>query len=222
MFLKRLREQSHGDRGRAVAKMERDCQDDIAVFASHSGVSETITGLELMRSGPNNRRPRGRGNPGRGNNNRQQRNNNVDSNGPDVKVRGTPQQVVDKYQTLAREATTAGDPVRAENYYQHAEHYYRVLSANAAANQEKQQRDNRNDRSNGATESNAANGAEENGNYGNGAAAVEQLAPNTNGEAEAEKVDATGDPAEADEATVERIEVVQEPVAEEPEETAPA
>jgi hypothetical protein len=164
MFLKRLREQSHSDRGTAVAKMERDCQDDVAVFASHSGVSETITGLELMRSGPNNRRPRGRGNPGRGNNNRQQRNNNVDSNGPDVKVRGTPQQVVDKYQTLA----------------------------------------------------------EENCNDGKCAAAVEQLAPNTNGEAEAEKVDATGDPAEADEATVERIEVVQEPVAEEPEETAPA
>jgi hypothetical protein len=222
MFLKRLREQNHGDRGTAVAKMERDCQDDIAVFASHSGVSETITGLELMRSGPNNRRPRGRGNPGRGNNNRPQRSNNVDSNGPDVKVRGTAQQVVDKYQTLAREATTAGDPVRAENYYQHAEHYYRVLSANAAANQEKQQRDNRNDRNSSADPQNGANGAAENGNNGNGAAAVETTAPESNGEAVTETADAASESAEATEATVERIEVVQEPVAEEPEEIVPA
>jgi len=217
MFLKRLREQSHGDRGRAVAKMERDCQDDIAVFASHSGVSETITGLELMRSGPNNRRPRGRGNPGRGNNNRPQRSNNVDSNGPDVKVRGTAQQVVDKYQTLAREASTAGDPVRAENYYQHAEHYYRVLSANAAA-QEKQQRDNRNnDRNNGADQQNGANGAQGNGPNGNAATAEEASVTETNGEAKT--TEATS---EVNEATVERIEIVQEPVAEEPEETAPA
>jgi hypothetical protein len=221
MFLKRLREQNHSDRGRAVVKMERDCQDDIAVFASHSGVSETITGLELMRSGPNNRRPRGRGNPGRGNNNRPQRNNNVDSNGPDVKVRGTAQQVVDKYQTLAREAFTAGDPVRAENYYQHAEHYYRVLSANAAT-QEKQQRDNRNDRNNDADQPNGANGAAQNGNNGNGATAVETSAPETNGDAETVTTDAASETAEENEATVERIEVVQEPVAEEPEETAPA
>ena len=59
-----------------------------------------------MRSGPNNRRSRGRGNSGRGN--RPQRNNNFDSSGPDTKVRGTAQQVVDKYQALAREAATAG------------------------------------------------------------------------------------------------------------------
>jgi hypothetical protein len=59
-----------------------------------------------------------------------QRSQNFDSSGPDIKVRGTAQQVVDKYQTLAREAATAGDPVAAENYYQHAEHYYRVMHAN--------------------------------------------------------------------------------------------
>jgi hypothetical protein len=49
-----------------------------------------------------------------------------ESNGPDIKVRGSAQQVVEKYLTLAREAATAGDPVMAENYYQHAEHYYRI------------------------------------------------------------------------------------------------
>ncbi|NKB19187.1 MAG: DUF4167 domain-containing protein [Alphaproteobacteria bacterium] len=184
-----------------------------------------------MRSGPNNRRPRGRGNSGRGNN-RPQRNNNVDSNGPDVKVRGSAQQVVDKYQALAREATTAGDPVRAENYYQHAEHYYRVLSANAA-NQEKQQRDNRNDRNNGAAQQNAANGAEANGsngnngnngkgNNGNDAAVVETAVVVPNGDAETKTADSAREPAAADEAIVERIEVVQEPVAEEPEEATPS
>ena len=220
MFLKRLREQSHSDRGRAVAKIKRDCQDDLAVLVSHLGVSETITGLELMRSGPNNRRPRGRGNPGRGNNNRPQRNNNVDSNGPDVKVRGTAQQVVDKYQTLAQEASTAGDPVRAENYYQHAEHYHRVLSANAAI-QEKQQRDNRNDHNNDADQPNGVNGAAQNGNNSNGATAVETSDPEINGEAETATTDAASEIAEANEATVEHIEVVQESVAEEPEETAP-
>ena len=220
MFLKRLREQSHSDRGRAVAKIKRDCQDDLAVLVSHLGVSETITGLELMRSGPNNRRPRGRGNPGRGNNNRPQRSNNVDSNGPDVKVRGTAQQVVDKYQTLAQEASTAGDPVRAENYYQHAEHYHRVLSANAAI-QEKQQRDNRNNHNNDADQPNGVNGAAQNGNNSNGATAVETSDPEINGEAETATTDAASEIAEANEATVEHIEVVQESVAEEPEETAP-
>ena len=220
MFLKRLREQSHSDRGRAVAKIKRDCQDDLAVLVSHLGASETITGLELMRSGPNNRRPRGRGNPGRGNNNRPQRSNNVDSNGPDVKVRGTAQQVVDKYQTLAQEASTAGDPVRAENYYQHAEHYHRVLSANAAI-QEKQQRDNRNDHNNDADQPNGVNGAAQNGNNSNGATAVETSDPEINGEAETATTDAASEIAEANEATVEHIEVVQESVAEEPEETAP-
>ena len=51
-----------------------------------------------MRSGPNNRRSRGRGNSGRGN--RPQRNNNFDSSGPDTKVRGTAQQQKDNVQTL--------------------------------------------------------------------------------------------------------------------------
>ena len=85
-----------------------------------------------MRSGPNTRRPMRRGGGGGGGGRRggSPRSQNFDSSGPDIKVRGTAQQVVDKYQTLAREAATAGDPVAAENYYQHAEHYYRVLHAN--------------------------------------------------------------------------------------------
>jgi hypothetical protein len=71
-----------------------------------------------------------RGSSGGGRRNGSPRSQNFDSNGPDIKVRGNAQQVVDKYQTLAREAATAGDPVMAENYYQHAEHYYRLMTAN--------------------------------------------------------------------------------------------
>lgn len=69
---------------------------------------------------------RGRGNGPRRNNGGPSRSQHFESNGPDVKVRGNAQQVVEKYLALAREATTAGDPVMAENYYQHAEHYYRI------------------------------------------------------------------------------------------------
>ena len=49
---------------------------------------------------------------------------------PDIKMRGNAQQCVDKYLTLARDAATSGDPVSAENYYQYADHYYRVALAN--------------------------------------------------------------------------------------------
>jgi hypothetical protein len=52
-----------------------------------------------------------------------------ESNGPDVKIRGTAQHVADKYAQLARDATASGDPVAAENYLQHAEHYYRLIAA---------------------------------------------------------------------------------------------
>lgn len=58
------------------------------------------------------------------------RNQNFESNGPDVKVRGSAQQVVERYLALARDASSAGDRIAAESYYQHAEHYYRVLTAN--------------------------------------------------------------------------------------------
>ncbi|MCX8500454.1 MAG: DUF4167 domain-containing protein, partial [Alphaproteobacteria bacterium] len=58
-----------------------------------------------------------------------------DSNGPDIRVRGTAFQVLEKYLALARDATTSGDRIAAENFYQHAEHYYRIINANGEANQ---------------------------------------------------------------------------------------
>ncbi|MCC5967848.1 MAG: DUF4167 domain-containing protein [Natronohydrobacter sp.] len=51
-----------------------------------------------------------------------------DSSGPEGKVRGTPQQIIEKYQVLARDAQLSNDRVAAENFQQHAEHYTRMLA----------------------------------------------------------------------------------------------
>lgn len=55
-----------------------------------------------------------------------QRNQSFDSNGPNFKIRGSAYQIFERYVALAREAAISGDPVAAENYHQHAEHYFRV------------------------------------------------------------------------------------------------
>ena len=52
-----------------------------------------------------------------------------ESNGPDIKIRGTARHIAEKYLQLARDAHTAGNPVSAENYLQHAEHYFRLIAA---------------------------------------------------------------------------------------------
>ncbi|HET9717099.1 MAG TPA: DUF4167 domain-containing protein [Pseudolabrys sp.] len=52
-----------------------------------------------------------------------------ESNGPDVKIRGTASHIAEKYIQLARDAQGSGDPIAAENYYQHAEHYFRLIAA---------------------------------------------------------------------------------------------
>jgi len=78
---------------------------------------------------------RGRNNNGGGNNNNNNRKGpnpltrNYESNGPDVKIRGSAQQIAEKYATLARDAQSSGDRVMAENYLQHAEHYNRIIAA---------------------------------------------------------------------------------------------
>jgi len=56
-------------------------------------------------------------------------NRTYDSNGPEIKIRGSAAHVYEKYLQLARDANTQGDRVMAENYLQHAEHYFRILSA---------------------------------------------------------------------------------------------
>jgi hypothetical protein len=64
------------------------------------------------------------------------RNHVFDSNGPDVRVRGTAQQLFEKYLQLGRDATSSGDRVMAESYFQHAEHYFRILNAMTQAAQQ--------------------------------------------------------------------------------------
>ncbi len=67
------------------------------------------------------------------------RNHVFDSNGPDIRVRGTAQQLFEKYLQLGRDATSGGDRVMAEGYLQYAEHYFRVLNLmNQAAAQQGQ------------------------------------------------------------------------------------
>lgn len=108
-----------------------------------------------MRPGQQKQRGRGRngggGNPNSNNNNNQQRKGQnpltrtYDSSGPDVKIRGTAQHIAEKYMALARDATSSGDRVMAENYLQHAEHYNRIIAAAQAMFQERFQRDDRAD-----------------------------------------------------------------------------
>jgi hypothetical protein len=84
-----------------------------------------------MRTGQTSR-PHGRNYGNNLNRNRQQipqRGQTLESNGPNIKIRGTPHQIFDRYIALAREASTSGDRVAAENLYQHAEHYFRVMNA---------------------------------------------------------------------------------------------
>jgi hypothetical protein len=105
-----------------------------------------------MRPGQQKQRGRGRNNNGGGNqnNNQQRKGQNpltrtYDSSGPDVKIRGTAQHIAEKYMALARDATSSGDRVMAENYLQHAEHYNRIIAAAQAMFQERFQRDDRMD-----------------------------------------------------------------------------
>ena len=83
-----------------------------------------------MRQAPNNRRSRGRGRKpqqsGGG------RFNTFDSNGPGGRLRGNANQLYEKYLTLARDATGSGDRIVAENFFQHADHYFRVMNANGS------------------------------------------------------------------------------------------
>lgn len=86
--------------------------------------------------GPGNKRSRNRNGGGGGghqnNGNRPRLPNRIqtfDSSGPNIKIRGNAYQVFERYIALAREAASAGDRIAAENYYQHAEHYFRIMNA---------------------------------------------------------------------------------------------
>src|SRR6187401_2495840 len=88
------------------------------------GQAERLTNRHIMRNGQ--KRMRGRGNHRKSQN---PLTRVYESNGPDVKIRGTASHIAEKYIQLARDAQGSGDPVAAENYYQHAEHYFRIIAA---------------------------------------------------------------------------------------------
>ena len=100
--------------------------------------------MNMKRMRGRNHRPGGGGGGGTGGGVRHHagggvplnRNHVFDSNGPDVRVRGTAQQLFEKYLQLGRDATSGGDRVTAEAFFQHAEHYFRILNMmNQAAQQ---------------------------------------------------------------------------------------
>ncbi len=90
------------------------------------------------------------------------RNHVFDSSGPDLRVRGTAQQLFEKYLQLGRDATGAGDRVMAESYFQYAEHYFRILNA---INQASQQQAGQN-----PAQVNGAQNGSQNGQYQGGPA----------------------------------------------------
>lgn len=88
----------------------------------------------------NNKRSRGRGRKPQGGN----PNRSLDSNGPDVKIRGTASHIYEKYIALSRDASLSGDHVASENYQQHAEHYFRLIAAAQAQSRTQNQNQTQN------------------------------------------------------------------------------
>jgi Domain of unknown function (DUF4167) len=91
-----------------------------------------------MRSGLD-QRPRGRFNanrPFRQQPRIPQNNQTFDCSGPNIKIRGSARQIFERYLALAREATASDDRIAAENFYQHAEHYFRINNARREGDQQ--------------------------------------------------------------------------------------
>jgi hypothetical protein len=121
-------------RGLMLARL--DCRDAattrcLSLQSRSTGATEVENkqNWRVMRQGPNSRRARGRSSSASRRTNLPNRNQTFDSNGPEVRIRGNAYQVHEKYLTLARDASAAGDRVMSENYLQHAEHYYRIINA---------------------------------------------------------------------------------------------
>jgi len=125
---------------------------------------------------------RGRNNNSNNNNNNNGNNGNnrrgpnpltrsYESNGPDVKIRGSAQQIAEKYTTLARDAQTSGDRVMAENYLQHAEHYNRIIAAAQAQVAVQQARDTRDETDEDGEDEQHGDGQHGDGQRGEGMAA---------------------------------------------------
>ncbi len=101
-----------------------------------------MTGPQIREACMKRQRGRSRRSSG-GNNNP---NRHYESNGPDVKIRGSAQQVLEKYLQYARDAHTSGDRVMSEAYFQHAEHYQRILADMQPRDKSRRDRDEDDDR----------------------------------------------------------------------------
>ena len=97
----------------------------------------------MKRSRGRGRRPQNNNSGGGGGGNNNNPNRTFDSSGPEIKIRGSAAHVYEKYLQMARDANSSGDRVMAENYLQHAEHYFRILSA-AQLQQQQYQNQNQN------------------------------------------------------------------------------
>jgi hypothetical protein len=127
-----------------VQPVERHClsqpkEQTIAPGGPREARGRTDTNItDDMRSG-RDQRPRGRFNANRPFNQQPrtpQNNQTFDSNGPNIKIRGSAHQIFERYLALAREATASGDRIAAENFYQHAVHYFRIDNARREGNQQ--------------------------------------------------------------------------------------
>ena len=90
------------------------------------------------------------------------RNHVFDSSGPDLRIRGTAQQLFEKYLQLGRDATGSGDRVMAESYFQYAEHYFRIVNA---INQASQQNPQSGQQNNHHAQQNNQHGGGQNGQH---------------------------------------------------------
>ena len=109
-----------------------------------------------MRNGQ--KRMRGRNNGGGHRKSQNPLTRVYESNGPDVKIRGTASHIAEKYIQLARDAQSSGDPVAAENYYQHAEHYFRLIAAAQEQQRQNQPYQQRPDNGDGRSDDNYEEG----------------------------------------------------------------
>lgn len=150
-----------------------------------------------MRPGGSGKRARNNRNHSRRGGGGGNRNQSFDSNGPDVKVRGSAAQVAEKYAALARDASSTGDRVAAENYLQHAEHYTRIVNANnekaAEAARERAERERQEEPQSEAVVERTGNGAAEPAEAEQAADVVEAAEK----PAEAAEAAAEAEPAEA-------------------------
>lgn len=148
------------------------------MFGQHCADRRSLRENGRMRPGnQSNKRMRGRGRKGPNPLTR-----TYESNGPDVKIRGTAMHIAEKYQQLARDAQASGDRVMSENYNQHAEHYLRIVAAAQPPQQQSAQPAARNETDDNqeqaaASSPAAANGAEQAAQTPADAAVVDGDAP---------------------------------------------